>query len=230
MEPATGRKIKVTRDGPYRVDGAIPLAKQTIVADADGGSRQWEQGDAIDAPGSYNLCRCGQSSNKPFCDNTHKLIRFDGTEVAPRDPYVEQARVFQGPELDLSDASSFCVGARFCDPDGTVWGLVGRASGPEAREKLEGMVGKCPSGRLVLWDKATGGPYEPELGPSIGLVEDPVAGVSGPLWARGGVTIESADGEAYEVRNRVTLCRCGASANKPFCDGSHAEVGFHDGL
>jgi CDGSH-type Zn-finger protein len=32
----------------------------------------------------------------------------------------------------------------------------------------------------------------------------------------------SADGKAYEVRNRVTLCRCGSSNNKPFCDGSHA--------
>jgi CDGSH-type Zn-finger protein len=38
---------------------------------------------------------------------------------------------------------------------------------------------------------------------------------------RGGITIESADGVPYEVRNRVTLCRCGRSDNKPFCDASH---------
>jgi CDGSH-type Zn-finger protein len=43
---------------------------------------------------------------------------------------------------------------------------------------------------------------------------------------RGGIEVTSADGDAYEVRNRVTLCRCGASANKPFCDASHASVGF----
>ena len=36
------------------------------------------------------------------------------------------------------------------------------------------------------------------------------------------------DGFAYEVRNRVTLCRCGASKNKPFCDGSHAAIKFRD--
>ena len=36
------------------------------------------------------------------------------------------------------------------------------------------------------------------------------------------------DGRAYEVRNRVALCRCGAAGNKPFCDGSHVESGFHD--
>ena len=47
---------------------------------------------------------------------------------------------------------------------------------------------------------------------------------------RGGIRIESSDGEAYETRNRVTLCRCGLSENKPFCDGSHASAAFQDGL
>lgn len=37
-----------------------------------------------------------------------------------------------------------------------------------------------------------------------------------------------ADGFRYEVRNRVILCRCGASRNKPFCDGTHAPVKFKD--
>ncbi|WP_420835420.1 CDGSH iron-sulfur domain-containing protein [Aquitalea pelogenes] len=34
----------------------------------------------------------------------------------------------------------------------------------------------------------------------------------------------------YPVRERMTLCRCGASANKPFCDGSHASIKWQDGL
>ena len=51
----------------------------------------------------------------------------------------------------------------------------------------------------------------------------------GPLWVRGGVRVDAADGEPYEVRNRVTLCRCGASENKPFCDGTHQDIGFRDG-
>jgi CDGSH-type Zn-finger protein len=59
-------------------------------------------------------------------------------------------------------------------------------------------------------------------------VEDPAEGVSGPLWLRGGIPVFAADGFAYEVRNRVTLCRCGASKNKPFCDGSHAAIKFTD--
>jgi hypothetical protein len=82
----------------------------------------------------------------------------------------------------------------------------------------------------VAWDVAARKPVEPELPPSIALVEDPQQGVSGPLWVRGGVEIIAADGTSYEIRNRVTLCRCGQSSNKPFCNGAHASVGFKDGL
>ena len=63
---------------------------------------------------------------------------------------------------------------------------------------------------------------------TTGLIEDPSLGVSGPLWVRGGIPVTGADGGQYEVRKRVTLCRCGQSKNKPFCDGSHIEAGFKD--
>ncbi|MCJ7713336.1 CDGSH iron-sulfur domain-containing protein, partial [Candidatus Bathyarchaeota archaeon] len=53
--------------------------------------------------------------------------------------------------------------------------------------------------------------------------------VSGPIWVKGGVIVESSDGTSYEVRNRQTLCRCGKSENKPFCDGTHIKAGFNDG-
>ena len=237
MPDKTGREtdggtpsITVTENGPYQVEGSIPLAKQTIVADEEGGSRDWQQGEPIQAPETYRLCRCGNSSNKPFCDNTHLKVRFDGTEVASREPYVEQVDVFEGPAMDLTDAQPLCASGRFCDPDGSIWRLIERTDDPRVRKLVERMAGNCPSGRLVVWDKSSGEPVEPKLDQSIGLVEDPVAGVSGPLWVRGGITIASADGQTYEVRNRVTLCRCGASNNKPFCDGSHITVGFQDGL
>ncbi len=82
----------------------------------------------------------------------------------------------------------------------------------------------------MAWDKRTGKAIEPVLPPSINLVEDPQEGCGGPLWLRGGVALVSSDGFAYEVRNRVTLCRCGASQNKPFCDGSHASVHFSEAV
>ncbi|WP_321420860.1 CDGSH iron-sulfur domain-containing protein [uncultured Methanomethylovorans sp.] len=58
---------------------------------------------------------------------------------------------------------------------------------------------------------------------SIVVIEYPLRSEHGPLWIRGGIPIESADGKLYEIRNRFTLCGCGKSKNKPFCDGSHAE-------
>jgi len=52
----------------------------------------------------------------------------------------------------------------------------------------------------------------------------------GGIWLRGGIAVTAADGTPYPVRNRVVLCRCGASSNKPFCDGSHATIGFADAV
>jgi CDGSH-type Zn-finger protein len=48
----------------------------------------------------------------------------------------------------------------------------------------------------------------------------------GPLFVSGGIEIERTSGELLETRNRVTLCRCGQSGNKPLCDGTHFEIDF----
>lgn len=220
--------VVVTKNGPYLVTGAVPLARQTIVADQEGGSQQWRESHAFAVQDSYALCRCGHSGTKPFCDGTHKKIGFDGTETADRRPYREQAQLTEGPALALSDAESLCAFARFCDPNGQVWSQVARTDEAEVRATFVRQVNNCPSGRLVAWDRATGKPIEHHLPLSIGVIEDPPEGVSGPLWLRGGIPVIAADGFAYEVRNRVTLCRCGASKHKPFCDGSHAAVKFRD--
>jgi hypothetical protein len=86
----------------------------------------------------------------------------------------------------------------------------------------------CPGGRLVAWRGDAKQAIEPNYPPSIGLVEDAAEGVSGGILVRGGIQLVAADGFFYEVRNRIALCRCGASRNKPFCDGSHAAVKFRD--
>lgn len=88
----------------------------------------------------------------------------------------------------------------------------------------------CPSARLTAWDNRTGKPYEFIFEPSLGLIEDPAIGASGGLWVRGGIRIQREDGRTFEVRNRVVLCRCGHSRNKPYCDGAHAAVKWKDGL
>lgn len=228
MSEATGMKIVVTTDGPYLVTGSVPLSKQVIEDDAQGNSWQWRQDQQFAAQASYELCRCGASKDKPFCDGSHEEIGFDGTETASRAPYLEQAKETDGPEMLLTDAEPLCSYARFCDAYGQVWNLVEKTDDAEARDLVTHEAGSCPSGRLVAWNKQTKQAIEPALEASLGLVEDPHLGVSGPIWVRGGILIESEDGTGYEVRNRVTLCRCGASNNKPFCDGSHASIGFTD--
>jgi CDGSH-type Zn-finger protein len=217
-----GARIRVTRNGPYVVTGAVPMSEQAIVIDANGDSRTWKTGKEYPAQETAALCRCGRSANMPFCDGSHTRVRFDGSETASREPYLDQAGETDGPTLRLTDAESFCASARFCDRAGGTWRLTQESADPEARRIAIEEAGDCPSGRLVVWGN-DGVPIEPRFEPSIGLVKDPQAPSVGPIWVRGGIPIESADGEEYEVRNRVTLCRCGRSGNKPFCDGSHMD-------
>ena len=87
------------------------------------------------------------------------------------------------------------------------------------RAQLAAMAAHCPSGALTL--TLEGADVEPALPTQIFLVPD------GPLLVTGGIKVERSDGVALEPRKRVTVCRCGASANKPLCDGSHAKVGFN---
>lgn len=226
----SGLRISVTKDGPYLVTGGIPVAKAVIGTNADGESWEWIEEESFEAGATFALCRCGHTGNAPFCDGSHVTVGFDGTETASREPYDVQKVVLNGPGLTLEDARDFCAGARFCDAVQDVWDAIETSDAPDTRDRIIGQVGRCPSGRLVAIDKATGEAIEPSLQPSIGVVEDPSAGCSGPLWVRGGVEIQSHGGEAYEARNRVTLCRCGQSANKPFCDGTHAGIGYNDGI
>jgi CDGSH-type Zn-finger protein len=213
-------KVKVTKDGPYVVTGGAPLSEQIMCVDADGQTHGWREGKKYPAQETYALCRCGHSHSAPFCDGTHAKIQFDGTEVAAHTPYLEQAEEVAGPGLRLTDAGAFCASGRFCHRAGGAWQLTEESDDARKRQIAVEEAGDCPSGRLVAWD-ANGAAIEPDLEPSIGLVSDIQAGKMGPMWVRGGIPIESADGRLYEVRNRVTLCRCGKSANKPFCDGSH---------
>lgn len=212
--------IKVTENGPYLVTGNVPLAEQIIQVDSDGESNGWQDGKKYPGQESYKLCRCGKSINKPFCTGMHLITRFNGEETAGNKPYSEHAITYEGPELTLTDAEDLCASARFCHRAGGTWKLTEESADPEARKIAVEEACDCPSGRLVAHDKQ-GNAIEPEFTPSIGPVKDPQAGKDGPLWVRGGIPVESVDGKPYEIRNRVTLCRCGKSANKPFCDGSH---------
>lgn len=219
--------IEVTKDGPYVVRGGVPVQRQTIVTDEKGESVAWRAGEHLGSRPTCTLCRCGASDTKPFCDGSHTTIAFDGTETASHADYEDAADVIEGPRVDLRDQVELCADARFCAAKGKEWRRV-LLDDDESKAVVIEESNLCPSGRYTAVEH-DGTVHEPELEPAIGPVEDPKAGVSGPLWVQGGIPVTGADGAPYQVRNRVTLCRCGKSANKPFCDGTHIEVGFDDG-
>jgi len=219
-------KIKVTKDGPYVVAGGLPIAKEYLVS-SNGAAYPdtWKKGEEYPRREACSLCRCGRSANKPYCDGSHAKAGFVGTETASRKSYAEMAETTRGPALDLTDAESLCAVACFCHrAPGDTWEKTEKSDDPQLKRLAIEEAGNCPSGRLVAWEKMSGQPLEPPCEPSISVTEDEVQQVSGPLWVKGRVPIEASDGFQYEVRDRVTLCRCGRSGNKPFCDGRHVHL------
>ena len=225
MDEQARARIQITPNGPYLVSGAVPLTERYAAMSMDGEPLAWDPvGAETDIPTvkeKYALCRCGHSGSKPYCDGSHARLGFDGTLTADRAPSATRRSTQVGPGIVMTDDPTLCVHAGFCGTRLTnVWKMMERTGDPEVRARVREMVDHCPSGRLE-WAPTEGAPAEErEYTPSIAALPD------GPLWVRGGVAIDAPDGVTYEVRNRVTLCRCGQSANKPFCDGTHVASGF----
>lgn len=51
---------------------------------------------------------------------------------------------------------------------------------------------------------------------------------NGPYIVKGGAKLVDAEGKEFETKETIALCRCGQSATKPFCDGTHNKAGFQD--
>ena len=202
------------------VKGDVPLYRRRSVQSEHGEPLAWETTEHLDTKDRYVLCRCGESSRKPFCDGTHARQGFAADDTAAG-IYAERSHALGGTGLTVSDDRSICVHAGFCGTRVTnVWKQVGNTDESTVRVQVISMVEKCPSGALTF--RFDGDPVEQLLPQAIAATDD------GPLWVTGNITITNSDGEPLETRNRVTLCRCGASANKPLCDGAHKNVGFAD--
>ena len=219
--PKSNQQIRVLKNGPYLVSGRIPLYPMTIKCDGKAIPVDWEVGSKLQTSDNYMLCRCGQSRNKPFCDGTHLKVNFDGIETSDNEPFEKMKKEIDGPALKLKDAEILCASARFCHRNGDIWQQIPLSDDPKLMQNAIRNASDCPSGRLVLIDKKTSKTIEPSFEKSIGFILDPGVGVDGPLWIRGEIPIYSSENKMYEIRNRVTLCRCGKSTNKPFCDSSH---------
>lgn len=122
-----------------------------------------------------------------------------------------------------------CVHSKLCwkglievfNPNERPWIDMGGAE----TERIVEQVKKCPSGALSFFynDGSTGEAAEEKTVEAESIIE---VAPNGPLMVYGNLKIKNADG-SETVKHKVTaFCRCGASANKPYCDGSHKKIGF----
>lgn len=221
-----GVRIVIEKNGPYWVQGDVPLVRKTQVVSEYGEPLTWEKEGAIETEeGEYWLCRCGQSRNKPFCDSSHRRVRFDGTETADAGATADRQETFRGgTRLVVKKDRTLCMEAGFCGMrEAEIAEYVPATDDTQVRSLVIAMVERCPSGALTYRIEAAAPDVEPDLPRQIADTTEITSGgpIAGPLWVTGGIPIERSDGQPFETRNRVTLCNCGASSIKPLCDGTH---------
>ncbi|MBI2361239.1 MAG: CDGSH iron-sulfur domain-containing protein [Deltaproteobacteria bacterium] len=200
--------IECSPNGPYLIEGLENLRNS--------------RGESIATKTVIALCRCGGSANKPFCDGTHAKIGFSGERLAnsryKRDNYV-------GQKINIHDNRGICAHAGHCTENlGSVFKLGSEPwidpDGARMEEVIE-TVRKCPSGALSYTVENV--EYRDEnREPMVTVTRD------GPYAIVGGIElIDHPQGQGASTEH-YTLCRCGGSKNKPFCDGTHWHIKFSD--
>ena len=201
--------IECRPDGPFVVKGLERLANS--------------KGDSLPVKPVMALCRCGGSANKPFCDGTHAKNGFSGGRLGggPRD----KRRDYAGKRITIHDNRALCAHAGRCTEGlAAVFNSERQPwidpNGAAVADIIE-TVRRCPSGALSY--SIDGVEHRDQERPAaITVTKD------GPYAVTGGAELAGAargDGASME---HFSLCRCGASRNKPFCDGSHWDVEFKD--
>ena len=180
-----------------------------------------DRGETIDTGESIYLCRCGASKQKPYCDGSHTAAGFSDKRVRPGKGSVKE---FAGKEIGVVDNFSLCAHAGECVDRAPetffTKGPDGRVSHPDASptEQVIRAIRHCPSGSLLY--KLRGK-----------LVDDYSTDTSVRVEKDGPLHVHRAklNGKARPAtEDHYALCRCGAARNKPFCDGTHAIIGFRD--
>ncbi|MGW0802573.1 ferritin-like domain-containing protein [Nonomuraea sp. NPDC002799] len=222
------RRVVALRDGPYVVYGGVPLRRKRKIVSPEDDALTWKTGEPLETEGTYALCRCGHSRAKPFCDGTHAVIGFDGAEGPVMRPYEELQHVHDGVGISAQRVGELCIHAAFCiGRTRPIASMLADAGDSDVRSNIMGRIDHCPSGSYSYALERGGETIEPDLPQAISVLEEE-NGLAGALWVTGSVPVLRADGRPLETRNRMTLCRCGRSGNKPLCDGTHREIGFRE--
>jgi CDGSH-type Zn-finger protein len=207
--PGSKPTIECAPNGPYIVEKLENL--------------QNSKGETIPTKPVIALCRCGGSAKKPFCDGTHSKIGFSGAKLSAGGKDVRKDYV--GRKITIHDNRSICSHAGFCTERlNSVFRLKAEPwIDPDAApvEQIIETVKKCPSGALS-YSIAGVEHRDQDREPMITVSKD------GPYCITGGIAFTGEPRGAGASEEHCTLCRCGASKNKPFCDGSHWHIGFKD--
>lgn len=137
----------------------------------------------------------------------------------------EEITVLWQPELCSHSAQCFKGLSQVFDPRKRPWINLSGAT----TEQVIAQVKQCPSGALSYFlnaDMENTTNHEATLPEAIDPEVSVEALPNGPLMVRGTVKITDKEGNVSIRQNNTAFCRCGHSANKPFCDGAHRKVGF----
>ena len=191
-------QITILSDGPIKVSGASAVRFC---------------GQPLQVEGDLYLCRCGQSSSAPFCDGTHGKAGFQGTSEAP--PQAE-LRVWEGRTIRTRFNTATCMHVLYCKPlnDLRARELAGDDA---AAQEIARVVSTCPSGALTYELKAGDVTPAEDAGCTIDIIE----GGEVRVQAAFDINVPRPD---LQPEDRATLCRCGQSKNKPWCDGRHRRL------
>jgi CDGSH-type Zn-finger protein/truncated hemoglobin YjbI len=216
-QPKLQPEIQVSSDGPYLVSNVTDF-------------RNW-LGETLDPKSHMSLCRCGQSSTKPYCDGTHAIKAFSGAKDPKRVP--DKRDSYHGQQIDIFDNRGICAHSGFCtDRLASVFHLRREPfitpSGARLDEIIQS-VRACPSGALsyAIDGMEARDQVDQPRPSSIEVSKD------GPYRITGGIRL--IDDHGNEIpraegasREHYSLCRCGQSQNKPFCSGMHWYAKFSD--
>ncbi len=169
------------------------------------------------------LCRCGHSAKKPFCDGAHNKAGFSSAKEIDQQIIQE----YTGREVCITFNRSICAGAAHCvhelpevfsSQGSENWIFPDQGSLAE----IEKTVCSCPSGALTYTVKGERF-IDSRTQPKVSIVKN------GPYIVES-VPFEGAMDALHWSPTKYTLCRCGLSKNKPYCDYSHGEQGWSDAL